>query len=87
MRRADRTREALLDLDGQTVVLDEEGHVARFSVKQVSPSGRFVAQPRVYDHVHRGAHDAGRPYEFNGAGRLLEDFWIAVDRMLTLREE
>jgi hypothetical protein len=67
-----------LDLDGQTVVLDEEGHVARFSVKQVSPSGRFVAQPRVYDHVHRGAHDAGR---------LLEDFWIAGDRMLTLREE
>jgi hypothetical protein len=46
-----------------------------------------VEQPRVYDHVHRGAHDAGRPYVFNGAGRLLEDFWIAVDRMLTLREE
>ena len=121
MPRADRSREALLDLDGQTVVLDEEGHVARFSVKQVSPTrsrphglsysltlhdrtgrrllgfdnahsverpgGRFVEQPRVYDHVHRGAHDAGRPYEFNGAGRLLEDFWIAVDRMLTLRKE
>ena len=53
MPRADRTREALLDLDGQTVVL----------------------------------HDAGRPYDFSGAGRLLEEFWIAVDRMLTLREE
>jgi hypothetical protein len=52
MRRADRSREALLVLDGQMVVLY-----------------------------------AGRPYEFNGAGRLLEDFWIAVDRMLTLREE
>ncbi len=36
MSRADRSREALLDLDGQTVVLDEEGHVVRFSVKQVA---------------------------------------------------
>jgi hypothetical protein len=121
MPRVDRAREALLDLDGQTVVLDVEGHVARFSVRQVSPSGvrphglsysltlhdrtgrrllgfdnahaierpggRFVAQPRVYDHVHRGADDAGRPYEFADAGRLLEDFWMAVDRLLKLREE
>jgi hypothetical protein len=46
-----------------------------------------VAQPRVYDHVHRGADDAGRPYEFVDAGRLLEDFWMAVDRLLKLREE
>jgi hypothetical protein len=43
MPRADRSREALLDLDGLTVVLD--------------------------------------------AGRLLEDFWVAVDRMLKLRED
>jgi hypothetical protein len=121
MPRADRSREALLDLDGLTVVLDEAGHVARFSVRQVSrsgfrphglsysltlhdrtgrrllgfdnahaierPGGRFVARPREYDHVHRGADDAGRPYEFVDAGRLLEDFWVAVDRMLKLRED
>jgi hypothetical protein len=37
--------------------------------------------------VHRGAGDAGRPYEFVGAGRLLEDFWTAVDQLLKTREE
>lgn len=121
MRKSDRNLEALLDLDGQTVVLDEQGHVVRFSVKQVKPTrhrphglsysltlhdrtgrrllgfdnahsverpgGRFVEQPRVYDHVHRGAQDAGKPYEFSNAGRLLVDFWAAVDRMLKLDEE
>lgn len=121
MPRVDRARQALLDLDAQTVVIDVEGHVARFSVKQVTssegrphglsysltlhdrtgrrllgfdnahaigrPGGRFVAQPRVYDHVHRGEGDEGRPYEWVSAGRLLEDFWMAVDRLLKLREE
>ncbi len=121
MRKPDHGLEALLDLDGQTVVLDEQGHVVRFSVKQVKPTGhrphglsysltlhdrtgrrllgfdnahsverpggRFVAQPRVYDHVHRGAQDAGRPYEFSSAGQLVVDFWAAVDRMLKPNEE
>jgi hypothetical protein len=121
MASADRAREALLDLDGQTVVLDVEGHVARFSVKQMRrsefrphalaysltlhdrtgrrllgfdnahavdrPGGRFVQQPRVYDHVHRGAADVGRPYVFVDAGTLLEDFWTAVDQLLKMREE
>jgi hypothetical protein len=121
MPNVDRAQEALLDLDGYAVVLDGEGHVARFVVKRVSasegrphglsysltlhdrtgrrllgfdnahaigrPGGRFVAQPRVYDHVHRGEGEAGRPYEFVDAGKLLEDFWVAVDRVLKLREE
>ena len=121
MPRRDRAHEALFDLDAQTVVVDEEGHVARFSVKRRVPSqsrphglaysptlhdrtgrrllgfdnahaverpgGRFVEQPRVYDHVHRGPHDAGRPYQFVDAGKLVEDFWLAVDRMLKLRKE
>jgi hypothetical protein len=39
------------------------------------------------DRTREALLDAGGPYEFNGTGRLLEDFWIAVDRMLTLREE
>jgi hypothetical protein len=121
MPRRDRSLEALLDLDGQTVLVDEEGHVARFSVRRMDstesrphglsysltlhdrtgrrllgfdnahaverPGGRFVEQPRVYDHVHRGPHDPGRPYVFVDAGRLVEDFWIAADRMLKLRKE
>lgn len=121
MPRRDRALEALLDLDAQTVVVDEEGHVARFSVKRRGPTksrphglaysltlhdrtgrrllgfdnahavgrpgGRFMQQLRVYDHVHRGPQDAGRPYRFVDAGKLVEDFWLAVDRMLKLRKE
>ena len=60
MPRADRAREALLDLDGQAVLVDDEGHVARFSVRR----NQFVS-----------------------AGKLVEDFWLAVDRMLKLRKE
>lgn len=121
MAKRDRSLDALLDLHGQVLVIDDEGHVARFAVRRTAPTaarphglsyaltlhdrtgrrllgfdnahsvrqpgGRFVEQPREYDHVHRGADDAGRPYEFVDAGRLLEDFWIAVDRLLKLREE
>lgn len=46
------------------------------------PGGRFVEQPRVYDHVHRGTKDPGQPYEFTGSGRLVEDFWKAVEKVL-----
>lgn len=121
MSRRDRALEALLDLDGQTVIVDEVGHVTRFSVRRMVPTevrphglaysltlhdrtgrrllgfdnahaverpgGKFVEQPRVYDHVHRGPRDAGRPYKFVNAGKLVEDFWLAVDRMLKLRKE
>lgn len=51
------------------------------------PGGRFVEQPRVYDHVHRGKDDEGRPYAFESAGKLIEDFWAEVDRILELNEE
>lgn len=42
------------------------------------PGGRFVEQPRAYDHLHRGPNDAGVPYAYVRAGKLLEDFWRAV---------
>lgn len=42
------------------------------------PGGRFVEQPREYDHVHRGPKDHGQPYAFESAGRLVEDFWKGV---------
>lgn len=113
--------DALLDLDGQIMVVDEAGHVARFAVRKTVPTearphglsysltlhdrtgrrlvgfdnahlvgrpgGRFVAQPRVFDHLHRGPRDEGRPYEFVDAGKLIEDFWAAVERTLKLEEE
>ncbi len=121
MPTRDRSLDALLDLDGQTLVIEDEGRVARFVVRRTDvtearphglsysltlhdrsgrrpigldnahaverPGGRFVEQPRVYDHVHRGAEDEGRPYEFVNAGKLIEDFWAEVDRILALGEE
>lgn len=121
MTGRDRSLDALLDLDGQTLVIDDKGRVARFAVRRTDatearphglsysltlhdrtgrrlpgfdnahaverPGGKFVVQPRVCDHVHRGKNDEGSPYEFVGAAKLIEDFWTEVDRILTLDEE
>jgi len=121
MANRDRSLDALLDLDGETLVIDEHGHLVRFVVGRTDvsearphglsysltlhdrtgrrlmgfdnahavqrPGGRFVEQPRVYDHIHRGKDDQGRPYAFENAGKLIEDFWAEVDRMLGLNKE
>ena len=44
--------------------------------------GRFVEQPRAYDHQHRGPKDAGVPYPFVSASKLVADFWQAVFKAL-----
>ena len=44
--------------------------------------GRFVEQPRAYDHLHRGLKDAGVPYPYISAGKLVGDFWQAVFKAL-----
>ena len=46
------------------------------------PGGRFVEQPRAYDHLHRGQKDAGVPYSYVSAGKLVGDFWQAVFKAL-----
>ncbi len=46
------------------------------------PGRRFVAQSRTYDHLHRGPRDAGVPYAYSNAGKLVEDFWQAVFKAL-----
>ena len=46
------------------------------------PGGRCVAQPRAYDHQHRGPKDAGVPYPYVNAGKLVGDFWQAVIKAL-----
>ncbi len=51
------------------------------------PGGRFVAQPRAYGHLHRGAMDSGLPYAFKSADKLLEDFWRAVFKALDKMED
>lgn len=40
-----------------------------------------VAPARMYDHWHRSQHDEGQPYAFTNAGKLLEDFWLGVDKV------
>ncbi len=42
------------------------------------PGGRYVEQPRAYDHLHRGPRDAGVPYAYSSAGKLVGDFWQVV---------
>ncbi len=46
------------------------------------PGGRYVEQSRAYDHLHRGPKDAGVPYPYVSAGKLVGDFWQAVFRAL-----
>jgi len=41
-----------------------------------------VAPIRTYDHWHRDQDDKGRPYAFVNAGKLLEDFWVEVDKAI-----
>ena len=63
---------------------EREGRILGFdnahAVKR--PGGRFVEQPRAYDHRHCGPKDAGVPYAFVSAGKLAEDFWQAVFKAL-----
>jgi hypothetical protein len=46
------------------------------------PGGRYVEQPRAYDHLHRGPKDAGVPYTYVSADKLVGDFWQAVFKVL-----
>lgn len=43
---------------------------------------RFAGQRLPYDHKHRSARDKGVPYLFESAQRLLEDFFVEVDRAI-----
>ena len=49
----------------------------------VRPSGsRFKKETVGFDHWHRTATDAGRPYRFIDAERLVDDFFKDVNRVL-----
>jgi hypothetical protein len=119
MPKRDGSLDTLLDLDGQSFVISDQGHFVKFVVKRSPvteatphglsysltlhsktgtrlmgfdnahavrrPGGRLVEQVRVYDHVHSGSGDPGRPYRFDNPGKLIEDFWVEVERIM--REE
>ncbi len=39
-----------------------------------------------HDHWHRTVNDPGRPYHYQNAGKLIEDFWKEVEKILQLLE-
>ena len=41
-----------------------------------------VKAKRVYDHWHRDDKDNGRPYMYETADKLVEDFWKEVEKIL-----
>ncbi|MBL8316162.1 MAG: hypothetical protein JNK55_20695 [Rubrivivax sp.] len=43
---------------------------------------KFAGQRLPYDHRHRTSSDRGVPYAFESAYRLLEDFFVEVDRVI-----
>ncbi len=46
-----------------------------------------VASEKTYDHWHRNENDGGRQYNYENAGKLLEDFWKEVEKVLKRLEE
>lgn len=46
-----------------------------------------VSPKRTYDHWHRDALDNGRPYDYQSAGKLIEDFWKEVEKVTKKLEE
>ncbi|GLQ57124.1 toxin-antitoxin system TumE family protein [Devosia nitrariae] len=49
----------------------------------VAPLGsRYKKKPVVTDHWHRGQDDEGRPYIFESAEKLVDDFFDEVERVL-----
>lgn len=41
-----------------------------------------VKPKRVFDHWHRDDKDNGRPYLYKTSGKLVEDFWKEVEKIL-----
>jgi len=62
----------LHDEDNRRILGFDNAHAVK------RPGGKFVEQPRAYDHRHRGENDTGVPYNYTTAGKLVEDFWDAV---------
>jgi hypothetical protein len=52
----------------------------------VAPLGsKYKSRPVVTDHWHRSQDDVGRPYSFESAEKLVDDFFDEVERVLGAR--
>jgi hypothetical protein len=47
-------------------------------------SKRMVASKRSFDHWHYDEKDKGQPYHYKNAGKLLEDFWVEVEKRVNV---
>jgi len=113
----DRSLENLIEMDGDTYVIDEAGHWVKFQAKRVActperpqgiqysltlhdidnqrlvgfdnahpaPIGRGPAARRNKRCDHRHRLESIKPYQYQNAERLIEDFWKAVDQILDER--
>lgn len=48
--------------------------------------GRFVERPVEADHWHYGPGEEVRLYRFESPGKLVEDFWLEVERFVGIEE-
>ncbi|MGH8673203.1 MAG: toxin-antitoxin system TumE family protein [Burkholderiales bacterium] len=66
----------LHDASGRRIFGIDNAH--GFEVK----AGVRKIRSKTFDHVHKSATDRGSIYEYRDAGKLVEDFWAAVDKIL-----
>jgi Family of unknown function (DUF6516) len=50
-----------------------------------APGSKFKRPAEASDHWHRTENDPGRPYRFKDAATLVDDFFDAVERVLSER--
>lgn len=66
----------LHDRSGNRIMGFDNAHAIKYGRKNnVSPK-------HVHDHWHRDKSDKGRPYIYENAAKLLEDFWKEVNKIL-----
>ena len=66
---------------GHRIMGFDNAHEIKYGAK------RMVAPKRTFDHWHFDEFDEGRPYDYVNAGKLMEDFWLEVEKKLTLLKE
>ena len=71
----------LHDRTGDRIMGFDNAHEIEYGAKNK------VAGKRTYDHCHVDGKKEIRPYIYTNAGKLLEDFWMAVDKKIEELEE
>ena len=72
---------SLHDKHGNRILGFDNAHEIEYGAK------RMVAPKRTFDHWHFDEQDKGRPYNYINAGRLIEDFWVEVEKRVNFLNE